>query len=308
MTKEAVAPKTWADYSHTHAAIRRVFRISADEPLGFVDDPYLDEVEQQNVDCAACVGLPDCTMAEHEGWIHIPLPYHSREREMFNGFVMPETTVMKWHAMPCRYQQRSAAMSEDETSAEAAHVSERYRSVTLGNFEQVDGTEKAVGLCERYIAKRAWLEGRGLVIIGTVGTGKTHLAAAIINAARRMDARCEFTSAPDVLGQGKRIDGDKWGEVAYNAACEADITALDDIGTEYIASQGNWAQERLHTLLDTRYRDNRGTVITSNLPLSSNNPDEDTIRKRFGERVYSRIQETCVLAELECDDYRLGKT
>jgi len=70
-------------------------------------------------------------------------------------------------------------------------------------------------------------------------------------------------------------------------------------------------------ILNTRYNDRRTTIITTNYanlgPLGSDPTDargaraavrEETLGDRIGERMRSRLQEMCVVVEMQGEDFR----
>jgi DNA replication protein DnaC len=125
-----------------------------------------------------------------------------------------------------------------------------------------------------------------LVLWGTYGTGKTHLAAAIAN--RRMERSMPvlFLTVPDLLDHLKATFGPT-SEVAYDERFEQIRTipflVLDDLGAE---KQSDWAQEKLYQLLDYRHIRKLPTVVTTNNPLETLEP---RIRSRLTDNSITRL-------------------
>jgi DNA replication protein DnaC len=111
-----------------------------------------------------------------------------------------------------------------------------------------------------------------LVLAGTYGCGKTHLAAAIAN---RVLARSEqggeamFVVVPDLLDHLRSAFSPQ-SNISYDRLFDAvknsPMLVLDDLGTE---SATPWAKEKLFQLLNYRYSAMLPTVITT-----SSTPDE----------------------------------
>ena len=105
---------------------------------------------------------------------------------------------------------------------------------------------------------RGWL-----VLQGTYGCGKTHLAAAIANhqLARRHTAL--FVVVPDLLDH-LRSTFNPQSPISYDKLFEqvrrAPFLVLDDLGTE---SATAWAKEKLYQLFNYRYNAGLPTVITT---------------------------------------------
>lgn len=138
-----------------------------------------------------------------------------------------------------------------------------------------------------------------LVITGTFGCGKTHLAAAIANARIEQGGRVMFVTAPDLLdylrsafSPGQSLDE------GYNARFDEVRTipmlVLDDLGIE---SPTPWATEKLYQIINYRYNAQLPTVITTNHKIEDM---EQRLRSRLSDiDIAERIAITA-------PDYRQG--
>lgn len=127
-----------------------------------------------------------------------------------------------------------------------------YREASL---DDLDDQQHAV-------AVRGWLgSGQvGLVLAGEVGTGKTHAAYAVGNAAMQRGLFVEAWTMHDLL-TALRPEGDP---AAQQFARTADVLILDDLMASKTVTP--WAAEALTALMDARLRDRRRTVVTTNAP------------------------------------------
>lgn len=138
-------------------------------------------------------------------------------------------------------------------------------------------------------------DGRWLVLEGTYGTGKTHLAAAVGNTRLERGDWVLFITAPDLLDH-LRGSYSSTAEMSYNETFErlrdTELLIIDDLGVE---NPSEWAQEKLFQLLDYRYAHRKHTVITTNRDIDSLDP-----------RIRSRLLDTQVIANVKIDapDYR----
>ncbi len=106
-----------------------------------------------------------------------------------------------------------------------------------------------------------------LVIHGSSGAGKTHVAAAIANRCIERGQPALFVVVPDLLDH-LRAAYKPDSELAYDVLLEqvrtAPVLILDDLGTQ---STTPWAQEKLFQILNHRYNAQLPTVVTTNLAL-----------------------------------------
>ena len=139
--------------------------------------------------------------------------------------------------------------------------------------------------------------GRGLYFCGGVGTGKTHLAVAVLNELiQRKRVPSLFVTVPELLDNlretynkpGRNLD--EWMDAVQNA----DFLVLDDLGSERATE---WVRERIFVIVNHRYREALPTAFTSNI-----GPKD--LAEQLGERTASRIIAMCEWIALEGDDYR----
>lgn len=136
---------------------------------------------------------------------------------------------------------------------------------------------------------------RGMYIWGTVGTGKTYAAFAIMKRLGELGLRATFHTAPELLDL-IRDDFDKKDSYNLDRLLEnRGVLIIDDLGTE---KASEWVTETLHKLIDKRYREVLPTIITSNNSL-------DELVDRLGDRIPSRLAEMCDIVQLEGEDRRL---
>jgi DNA replication protein DnaC len=103
-----------------------------------------------------------------------------------------------------------------------------------------------------------------LLLIGTNGCGKTHLAAAAANVLLEQDRAVFFTSVPDLLDHLRAAYAPA-SEVTYDSLYtlmrEVDVLVLDDLGVQHTTP---WAEAKLFQLMNHRYVCRALTIITTN--------------------------------------------
>lgn len=111
-----------------------------------------------------------------------------------------------------------------------------------------------------------------LLLEGTYGCGKTHLAAAVGNARLTMGDTVLFITSPDLLDHLRGAFGPS-SELGYDEMFDrvrnAPLLIIDDLGVE---NPSQWAQEKLFQLLNYRYSRQMPTVITTNADLDMLDP------------------------------------
>lgn len=175
----------------------------------------------------------------------------------------------------------------------------RYRRLSLENFEGADNDIAA--------ARSAISRSAGVLISGPCGVGKTHLAvgllldwyaAALAQASNADDlsprAKGQFVSAADLAIELAEVG--KRGEAPFLRKYDVfDCLLLDDLGAELSTDR---SRHVFGTLIDSRYRRTRRTLITSNMTLQE-------IGEFYDDRTASRINGMCVTMALEGPDRRV---
>lgn len=128
--------------------------------------------------------------------------------------------------------------------------------LTAQDLKNIEKVFKAV---ERYAKKpKGWL-----VLTGSYGSGKTHLAAAIANYQAGLGSPPMFVVVPDLLDH-LRATFNPNSSVSYDRRFEevrtAPLLILDDLGTQ---SMTPWVREKLYQLFNYRYNAQLPTVITT---------------------------------------------
>lgn len=178
-----------------------------------------------------------------------------------------------------------------------SHLGERFRTRTFGTFRVTDDNKTAYQAC-RALADNFTPGTRGLFLSGGCGTGKTHLAGAIVHTLIRKGHHAMLMTTNRLLDTLKSAFGDTERTARIKeelATC--DLLVLDDIGAEHIS---DWAKSELFNLLNERYEMNKTTILTTNLSI-------DALAARLGQRTISRIAEMTDGIRIVSDDHRLRR-
>lgn len=138
-------------------------------------------------------------------------------------------------------------------------------------------------------------KGIGLLLCGTVGTGKSFLAASIANALIDQGTPCLMTNFSRIIS---RISEKFGGDQKYlDNLNRFDLLIIDDLGAER-DTEFTW--EKVMDVIDARYRAGLPLIITTNLSMRQLSDQSDVRRQR----VYSRLREMCVFLEVKGADRR----
>ena len=194
-------------------------------------------------------------------------------------------------AFPCGacLKQRSEARLErqrrlvDPEWADARfNTMERHPFLEGQSLMEYDKVKTGVQYWNRFRHKeRPWL-----VILGSTGWGKTHLAVCAINerlCEPSIGPAGELIVVPDLLTALKEGFQDDSMDDRLRGYARAPFLVLDDLGTEH---NTEWAKVQLFRILDSRYAKRLPTIITSNRSLAYL---EDRVRDRVMSRLISTV-------------------
>jgi len=136
-----------------------------------------------------------------------------------------------------------------------------------------------------------------LVLLGKVGSGKSHLAYAIAGKLIERGVGVYWDTVPELLDHLRNGYKDNSYMDLLQSMMRVPALVLDDLGAE---QETGWVTEKLFQLLNRRYMDRRPTVITSNLNIKDSEVKLDArIRSRLLDRRLSQV------LTLAAADYRL---
>jgi DNA replication protein DnaC len=145
---------------------------------------------------------------------------------------------------------------------------------------------------------------RGLLLMGSVGVGKTHLAVSILKALTERGFSCRFYEFGALL---KEIQN------SYNPVSQiselkvlqpifdCEILVLDEIGA---SKPTDWVRDTMAHIINTRYNDKKLTIFTTNYLDERKTDREETLEDRIGVRLRSRLFEMCKTVQIEGQDFR----
>lgn len=174
-----------------------------------------------------------------------------------------------------------------ESFIERAAVPRRFIGRTFDNFnattpEQQRALDVARGYAETF--DQRFKAGHGLVFSGMPGTGKSHLAAAILQVVlpRHTGLYVTCMGLIRMVRNTWRRDSAQSEQDVLNMLAGVDLLVIDEIGVQY-GTDGE--QTVLFEVLDQRYQDQVPTILLTN-------QDKDGFKGYVGERSFDRLTET----------------
>jgi DNA replication protein DnaC len=183
-------------------------------------------------------------------------------------------------------ERRMAAQSALERAVGGCGIPARYRGRGFDDFEAAcPGKRHALAVCRAYAGDFAAVRRRGscLLLLGGPGTGKTHLACAILAqviGAGHTGLFLTVASALRVIRDAYSPRGQRSELEAFALLTQPDLLVFDELGV----AAGNPATRRalLFDILNERYGALRPTVLLGNLTLAE-------LGVYLGERLMERL-------------------
>ena len=216
--------------------------------------------------------------------------------------------------------------ARSESLLSATHIPKRYEHCELSSFTtDFPGADRSISaahlMATRFVEEFDPVSGTGLLLVGGIGTGKTHLAVGILkDLIERRGSHCLFCDYRELLKhiQNSYNDSVQATELeVLRPVFDAEVLVLDELGA---VKPSEWVWDTVSLILNTRYNNNRTTIITTNFPdepaagvaapdlsprstaFSANR--RETLGDRIGERMRSRLHEMCRVVPMQGLDFR----
>ena len=138
-------------------------------------------------------------------------------------------------------------------------------------------------------------DGKGLLLFGTQGVGKSYAAACVANHVINQDYTCIMTNFPRIINV---VSGKFEGKQEYiDELCRKDLLIIDDLSSE---RSTEYADEIVMNVIDTRYTFGLPLIVTTNLTSAQMKNPENMSRKR----IYSRLYEMTIPLHYTGEDRR----
>lgn len=203
-----------------------------------------------------------------------------------------------------RKEEEEKARQAQELQAEVKRLRKLgFPDAELANwtFDNDDGSDaKISSIAHKYVDNFAEMKqrGKGLLLYGNVGSGKTYIAASIANELISRGRPCLVTNFARITNT---LQGMFDGKQRYlDDLNRLDLLVIDDLSAE---RDTQFMNEMIFNVVDARYRSGKPLIVTSNL-TSAELMRPSSIDKQ---RIYSRVLEMCFPVEVKGVDRRKKK-
>lgn len=175
-----------------------------------------------------------------------------------------------------------------EEKTGAARIPKRFQNKTFADYiAETPQQQRALEACTSYAHNFSdnLAAGRCLILSGNVGTGKTHLAAAIAGyIVRETEYTAVFRSLHSILQAIKSTYG---GNARFTESdvlqlfTDPDLLIIDEVGA---TKSSEFELATLFAIINTRYENNLPTVVITNLEVAE-------LKSAIGDRCTDRLRE-----------------
>jgi DNA replication protein DnaC len=203
-------------------------------------------------------------------------------------------------ARPCECRKQKSHSNQ----IQKAKIPRRYEECHFQSYRAMNPSQERAFKYAWKLAMEYPAVERGLLLMGPVGIGKTHLSVSILKALTERGFSCLFYEFGALL---KEIQN------SYNPISQvselkvlqpifdAEVLVLDEIGA---SKPTDWVRDTMAHIINTRYNDKKLTIFTTNYLDDRKNEREETLEDRIGVRLRSRLFEMCKTVHLEGQDFR----
>ena len=220
----------------------------------------------------------------------------------FNPIVYKDATVS------CQCECQAAKEREEEEARQKFEQEERIRrlrnigmpekSMHQWTFDNDDRSNPQLSnAMQRFVDNFETFrkDGKGLLLFGTVGTGKTYLAACVANALIDNGISCKVTNFARIANEVQGLFEGK--QEYYDELNRYSLLVIDDLSAE---RKTEYMQEIVFNVVDSRFRAKMPLIVTTNLTREElMHPSDLTYQ-----RIFSRLFEMCTPIEVSGKDRR----
>lgn len=173
----------------------------------------------------------------------------------------------------------------------------KYAKALFSNSEESEYLRIAKNYVKNFDRMRS--SGKGLLLYGSIGTGKSHVAACICNQLINEGYLCRMTSLSTLVNEMQSLSFNSKGNY-IDLMRKYDLIVFDDLGIE---RETGYMNEQVFQIIDSRVNMGLPMIVTTNLTMAELS-QADKVEQR---RVYQRILEHCHPIEIKGQSKRMQK-
>jgi len=248
-------------------------------------------------------------MPQEKATIHQLFVVPNADEDSFDSREEPEVCplcygsgmeFLKGGVRPCQCRKKKS----HSNLLEKVKIPRRYEGCHFQSYKVINPSQQKAYAYASKLAMEYPAVDRGLLLMGTCGVGKTHLAVSILKALTERGFSCLFFEFGSLL---KQIQ-DSYNPNTQSSELkilsnifEAEVLVLDEIGA---SKPTDWVRDTMAHIINTRYNDKKLTIFTTNYLDNRKSDKDETLEDRIGVRLRSRLFEMCKTIKIEGPDYR----
>ncbi len=151
--------------------------------------------------------------------------------------------------------------------------------------------------CREYAESFSTAKYSNLMFVGNTGLGKTHLSTAIAKTVIERGYDVVYETAQNIFSDFETAHFNRAENIDVSRYFDCELLIMDDLGSEMSTS---FTVSCFYNIINTRINHNRSMIVNTNL-------DSAELRRRYSDRIFSRLAGEFAIYRFTGKDIRLKK-